>query len=199
MLSVTCYFSPQSGYAYLGHDRLCRIAAELGASIAWRPIDIMRVFSESGITPPAKQAPARLAYRKDDMVRWSRAANLPLNPAPRFWPVQTDAVCRAIVAAERLDGDAAVFIGAVHRAVWTDEENIADTATLMRIAAACGFNADALAGLAAAPETAETAGRYTAEAVAAGVFGSPSYIVGGELFWGQDRLEFVSQRLKELS
>lgn len=199
MLTITCYFSPQSGYAYLGHDRLCRIAADHGAVILWRPMDIIKVFTESGTTPPAKQAPARLTYRKADMARWAEALNLQLNPAPRFWPVPTSTACRMIIAAERTGGAIATFIGAVHHAVWADEANIGDTETLLRIAGECGFDADALATLATSPEVAKTEASYTAEAVAAGVFGSPSYVVGGEMYWGQDRLDFVARRLEELA
>ena len=199
MRAITCYFSPQSGYAYLGHDRLCRIAEAHGAAILWRPVDIVKVFAESGIVPPAKQSPARAAYRRADMARWAEALNLPLNPAPRYWPVQTVAACKMIIAAGRLGGAVGTFIGAVHHAVWAGEENIADSGTLLRIAGECGFDTNALAAVAYMPEVAETAESHTAEAVAAGVFGSPSYVVGGELFWGQDRLDFVARRLTEMA
>jgi 2-hydroxychromene-2-carboxylate isomerase len=186
MPPIACYFSPQSGYAYLGHDRLCRIAAEHGASILWRPVDIAKVFAESGTTSPAKQSPVRLAYRQADMARGAKALGLPLNAKPPFWPVNTIPACRMIIAAERSGADAAAVIGAVFRAVWTRDMDIAATQTLTRIATELGLDAAALARLAETPEVAGILEGYTAEAVAAGVFGSPSYVVGGEVFWGQD-------------
>lgn len=199
MADVACYFSPQSGFAYLGHDRLCRIAAEQGASILWRPVDIAKVFAESGTTSPAKQSPVRLAYRRADMARCAEALGLPLNPVPPFWPVNTILACRMIVAAERSGADVAAYAGAVFRAIWTRDMDISASDTLTLLASELGLDGDRLARLADGPEAAETLERYTAEAIAAGVFGSPTYVIGGERFWGQDRLDFVAARLESLA
>lgn len=196
MPSVACYFSPQSGFAYLGHDRFCRIAAEHGASVFWRPVDIGKVFAESCTTSPAKQAPVRLAYRRADMARSAKALGLPLNPVPPFWPVNTIPACRMIVAAERSGLDVAAYTAAVFRAIWTRDMDISASETLMLLAGELGMDGESLARNADSAEAAETLERYTAEAVAAGVFGSPTYVVNGELFWGQDRLDFVAARLK---
>ena len=104
-----------------------------------------------------------------------------------------------IIAAERSGVDAAAYIGAVFQAIWTRDMDISATETLMRIADELGLDGAALASLAQTPDIAGILEGYTAEAVAAGVFGSPTYVVGGELFWGQDRLDFVANRLKELA
>ena len=196
MPTVACYFSPQSGFAYLGHDRFCRIAAEHGASVFLRPVDIGKVFAESGTTSPAKQAPVRLAYRRADMARSAEALGLPLNPVPPFWPVNTIPACRMIIAAERSGLDVAAYTAAVFRAIWTRDMDISASETLMLLAGELGMDGESLARNADSAEAAETLERYTAEAVAAGVFGSPTYVVNGELFWGQDRLDFVAARLK---
>ncbi len=199
MPDVACYFSPQSGFAYLGHDRLIRIAAENGASILWRPVDIAKVFAESGTTSPAKQSPVRLAYRRMDMARYAKALGLPLNAVPPFWPVNTIPACRMIIAAERSGADTAAYIGAVFQATWTRDMDASASATLMLLANELGLDGERLARIADSPETADTLERYTAEAVAAGVFGSPTYVIDGELFWGQDRLDFVANRLEAVS
>jgi 2-hydroxychromene-2-carboxylate isomerase len=199
MPDVACYFSPQSGFAYLGHDRLTRIAAEHDATVLWRPVDIAKVFAESGTTSPAKQSPVRLAYRRMDMARCAEALGLPLNPVPPFWPVNTILAARMIIAAERSGADTAAYIGAVFRAIWTRDMDTSASETLMLLASELGIDGAKLAHIADGPETAETLERYTAAAVAAGVFGSPTYVIEGELFWGQDRLDFVADRLKALS
>lgn len=199
MPSVACYFSPQSGFAYLGHDRFIRIAAEHGASILWRPIDIARVFAESGTTSPAKQSPVRLAYRRTDMARYAKALGVPLNAVPPFWPVNTIPACRTIIAAERLGADVAAYIGAVFRAIWTRDMDISANRTLNALASELGLDGESLARTADGAEVAETLERYTSEAIAAGVFGSPTYVIAGERFWGQDRLDFVASRLKGLA
>lgn len=197
MTAVRCYFSPQSGYAYLGHARLCRIAAETGATILWRPVDIGTVFAESGTVPPPKQSAVRLAYRRADMARFAAALGLPLNPTPPFWPAATGLAQRLIVAAEAEEHDPAALIGAILAAVWARDLDIGDPATLVRLATEEGLDGEALVRLADTPEIAASAAAHTAEAVAAGVFGSPSYIVGDELFFGQDRLDFVEAALRD--
>ena len=199
MQSVACYFSPQSGFAYLGHDRLIRSAAEHGVSILWRPVDIARVFAESGTTSPAKQSPVRLAYRRADMARYAKALGLPLNAVPPFWPVNTIPACRAIIAAEQLGADVAAYTGAVFRAIWTRDMDISAAETLVLLASELGLDGESLAHAADGPDVAEALERYTSEAIAAGVFGSPTYVIDGERFWGQDRLDFVASRLKELA
>jgi 2-hydroxychromene-2-carboxylate isomerase len=199
MPDVACYFSPQSGFAYLGHDRLSRIAAEHGATILWRPVDIGKLFAESGTTPPPKQSPVRLAYRRADMARTADALGLPLNAKPPFWPVNTIPACRMIIAAQRSGADVAGYIGAVFRAIWVRDMDISAPETLKLLAVELGLDGESLARIADSPEAAATLERYTAEAVAAGVFGSPTYVIDGELFWGQDRLDFVASRLKALS
>ena len=199
MPDVACYFSPQSGFAYLGHDRLTRIAAEHGATVLWRPVDIAKVFAESGTTSPAKQSPVRLAYRRADMARYAKALGLPLNPMPPFWPVNTIPAARMIIAAERSGADVAAYIGAVFRAIWTRDMDTSASETLMLLASELGLDGEDLARVAGSRQTEDTLARYTAEAVAAGVFGSPTYVIDGERFWGQDRLDFVASRLKALS
>jgi 2-hydroxychromene-2-carboxylate isomerase len=199
MPDIACYFSPQSGFAYLGHDRLIRIAADHGATILWRPVDIVKVFADSGTTPPPKQSPVRLAYRRADMARTAKAYGLPLNAVPPFWPVNTIPACRMIIAAERSGADVAAYIGAVFQAIWVRDMDISAPGTLAVLANELGLDGESLARVAGSPEAAETLERNTAEAVAAGVFGSPTYVIDGERFWGQDRLDFVAAKLKALS
>lgn len=193
MPEIICYFSPQSGYAYLGHTRLVAIAREHGATILWRPVDILKVFAEGGSTAPAKQSPVRNAYRKKDIVRWAKLAGIPINTEPKFWPTDTLPACRLIAAAEIKGLDVTELAGACLAAVWARDLQISERANLIRIADEIGLNGAELAELSDTVEAAARIERNTAEAIAAGVFGSPSYIVDGELYFGQDRLDFVAQ------
>lgn len=198
MPEIVCFFSPQSGYAYLGHDRLLALAARHGAKIRWRPVDILTVFAESQTTPPAKQSPIRAAYRRSDMARFAKLRSLPLNPSPPFWPTQSAPACRMIIAADVTGDDPANYVGAVLKAIWARDLDISSIETLISLAGEVGFDGADLARLAATPAIQAKLQEHTAEAIAAGVFGSPSYVVGGELFWGQDRLDFVSAKLAEV-
>lgn len=199
MSEIICYFSPQSGYAYLGHKRLVAIAHEHGATILWRPVDILQVFAEGGSTAPAKQSPVRNAYRKVDIVRWARLRGIPINTEPAYWPTDTLPACRMIAVAQLQGIDATALIGACLGAVWAQDIQISQRTNLIRLANEVGLDGAHLATLSDSVEAAERVQRNTAEAIAAGVFGSPSYVVGGELFFGQDRLDFVAAKLAELA
>ncbi|MDI4663879.1 2-hydroxychromene-2-carboxylate isomerase [Xanthobacter autotrophicus] len=195
MPEITCYFSPQSGYAYLGHPRLVAIAREHGASILWRPVDILKVFAEGGSTAPAKQSPVRNAYRKQDIVRWAKLRGIPMNTEPSFWPTDTLPACRLIAAAQMEGIDPAALIFACLGAVWARNIQISERANLIRLADEVGLDGARLAELSDSVGAAEQVQRNTAEAIEAGVFGSPSYVVNGQLYFGQDRLDFVAAAL----
>jgi 2-hydroxychromene-2-carboxylate isomerase len=197
MSEITCYFSPQSGYAYLGHDRFRAIAAEHRAAIRWKPVDIVKVFAANDTTAPARQAPARVAYRRMDMARTAALLDLPLNATPPFWPTDTLPACRMIVAAELSGADPAALVGAILSAIWARDLDISAIGTLVALAGEVGLDGTALRATAETPGAAAALEANTAEAIVAGVFGSPTYVFDEELFWGQDRLDLLSLRLKE--
>jgi 2-hydroxychromene-2-carboxylate isomerase len=196
--TVTYFLAPQSPFAYLGHARLVEIARAAGARIDIKPCDLGRVFTASGGLPLAKRAPQRQAYRLLELQRWSSFFKLPMKLQPTFFPVPGDPAARLIIAARTsLGGEAAVNLaGAIMRALWEDDRNIGDDATLAQVATSCGYDGPMLV------KSSQTAGvqaeyeKNTDEALAANVFGSPWYIVDGEGFWGQDRLDFVERALK---
>lgn len=192
---IDYYLFPNSPWTYLGHARLGAIAAHYGARVRVRPIDAGRVFPVSGGVPLNKRAPQRQAYRLVELARWRDYLGVPLNLQPKFFPVATEAAARLIVAAAQTS-DAAAFAvaGRVLAAVWAEQCDIADEATLQALADAAGLDG---AQLLARSRSAEVAARYdafTREAIELQVFGAPTYVYRGELFWGQDRLEFFLAR-----
>jgi carboxymethylenebutenolidase len=195
--TIDYYFAPNSPYVYLGHDRFVRIARAAGARINVRPVDLGgKVFPVSGGLPLAKRAPQRQAYRLVELRRWSEWLDVPLKLAPRFFPVSSDDAARLIIAVDAKDGsDAALRLtGAVSRAVWVEDRNIAEEGVLAGLLAACELPAARLEE----SHSQAVPARYeidTQEAIDAGVFGAPSYVIDGEIFWGQDRLDFVQRRL----
>ncbi|MGE5170061.1 MAG: 2-hydroxychromene-2-carboxylate isomerase [Rudaea sp.] len=193
---VDYYFTPVSPWTYLGHDRFVALARRHGAAIAAKPIDLGRVFPVSGGVPLRERAPQRQAYRLVELRRWSSYLGIPLNPQPAHFPVSADLASRWIVAALEQDVEAALaFAGALGRAVWAEERNIAERETLAAIARARSLDADALDERANAPDIATRYGVLTQEAIDRGVFGAPTYVYAGELFWGQDRLDFLDRAL----
>ncbi|MFZ9502436.1 MAG: 2-hydroxychromene-2-carboxylate isomerase [Beijerinckiaceae bacterium] len=191
------YFSPMSGYSYLGVGALDDLARRRGATVEHRPMDVMKVFAVAGATPPARQSPARLAWRQADMARWAARRGLPVNLKPRFWPVDADLAACAILAAQDAAQDADALAQAILAAVWARDLNIADPDVIGALARECGLDAD---GLLARARSEATRARYdacTQQAIEAGVFGAPTYVIDGDMFFGQDRLDFVEERLSE--
>ena len=189
------YFAPQSPFAYLGHARLAALAKQYGVQVDVRPCDLGKVFSVSGGLPLVQRAPQRQAYRLLELQRWSDLFGLKLNPQPKFFPVSGDAAAKLIVATRLVHGnDAALLLsGAIMQAVWADEKNIADEDTLAALAIDCGHDGRELLKSAETASVQSEYDRFTAEAIAANVFGSPWYVIDGEGYWGQDRLDFVER------
>jgi 2-hydroxychromene-2-carboxylate isomerase len=193
---VDYYFTPVSPYSYLGHDRFVALARRHGAAIAVKPIDLGRVFPVSGGVPLKQRAPQRQAYRLVELARWSSFLGIPLNLHPAHFPVPADLASRWILAAlEQGADDALAFAGSLGRAVWAEERNIADVEPLAAIARSHGLDVAALDERADAPDIATRYGVLTQEAIDRGVFGAPTYVYAGELFWGQDRLDFLDRAL----
>ena len=197
MQTLDYYFAPQSPWVYLGHERLARIAAAAGGAVRVLPVDLGgRVFPVSGGLPLGQRAPQRQAYRLLELKRFSEWLKLPLHVKPQYFPVAGDDAARLIIAVDQQDGSAAAMqiAGHVMRAVWVEQRNIAQPGTLAELLAEAGLPAARLEA-SRAPEVQAQYERYTQQAIDAGVFGAPSVVIDGEIFWGQDRLDFVERRL----
>ncbi len=197
MKTIRYYFSPKSPWTYLGHERLIAIAKRHDATIEARPVKLDAIFPVSGGLPLNQRAAQRQAYRITELTRWSRHLGLPLNPHPEFFPVDDLDAAKTVAAAIALHGhDAALKLaGALLRAVWAQERNIADPETLVQIGNECGL--DGVALYAGREDAAELYDRYTNDAIALQVFGAPWYEYRGVSFWGQDRLDFLDRALAE--
>lgn len=195
--TVDYYFVPQSPWAYLGHERFAALLRETGAAVRVLPMDLGKIFPLSGGLPLQKRAPQRQAYRLLELRRFSQALDIPLHPEPRFFPVAGDPAARLITAVVLHDGDEAAMrlTGAVLAAVWAQQRDIADDATLAALLAENGLDAARLAQ-SRQPEVQARYDENTQAAIDLNVFGAPSYVIDGELFWGQDRLDFVARRLR---
>ena len=197
MTTIDYYFAPQSPWTYLGHLRFWDIARAAKAPIRVLPVDLGgKVFPVSGGMPLAKRAPQRQAYRLAELQRFSSYLHAPIELQPKFFPVSGDDAARLIIAVEAKHGEfAAMHIAdAVLRAVWVEQRNIADEATLATLLKERELPAARLAD----SHSQAVQERYEANtqaAIEAGVFGAPSYVIDGEIFWGQDRLDFVQRRL----
>lgn len=193
---IDYFFTVGSPFAYLGHDRFTAIVARHGAQVNVKPIDLGKVFAVSGGLPLKQRSPQRQAYRLRELARWSALLDKPLNPQPRFFPVAGDLGARwTLAVAEQGSAPALRLAGALMRAVWAEERNVADAATLAEVAREQGLDAAAIATRAASDEIGARYDQITSEAIDRQVFGAPSFIYRDELFWGQDRLDFLDRAL----
>jgi 2-hydroxychromene-2-carboxylate isomerase len=195
-ITIDYYFTPQSPWTYLGHERFVRMAHAAGAAVRVLPVDFGKIFPASGGLPLGQRAPQRQAYRLVELQRFSEHLQMPLNRQPKYFPVSGDPAARLITAVDQQDGsDAAMALGgAIFRAVWAEERDIASEQVLAEILQASGLDAGRMAQ-SKSPEVQQLYEAHTRRAIEAGVFGAPSYVVEGEIFWGQDRLDLLEKKL----
>ncbi len=193
--TVDYYYALASPWSYLGHERFRQIAARTGAEACFMPIEVPVLFPAMGTLSLKDRPEARKTYRLAELARWRAHLDIPLTLQPKHFPVPDTAAAGMVIAAQEGGDDGASLSGAFMRAVWAEERDIADVATLDGIAAAEGHDGPALR---AAAETDAVRKRYRANteaAMASNVFGVPAWVIDGEMFWGQDRLDFVERAL----
>jgi len=195
MAHIDYYFSTISPYTYLAGERLEQVAQKHGASITYKPLDILALFGRTGGTPPKDRHPSRQAWRLQELTRQSRKLDMPLNLKPAHWPTNQAPSAYAVIAAQSSgEGDVGKLIRAILRSVWADEKDVAEADVLQACLKEAGFDPSlADSGMV---EAAETYARNLDEAVAANVFGAPTFVTDtGQTFWGQDRIEDLDLHL----
>jgi 2-hydroxychromene-2-carboxylate isomerase len=197
-ITIDYYVSLNSPWTYLGSAPFAEIAKRHGATVNIKPAKFGPIFEQTGGLPLPKRSPQRQAYRLMDLKRWREVRERPLNLEPKYFPCNDLPATRLVIAAKLQGKDAHLLSLELGRALWEREETLADPATIAAAAERAGLDAAALR--AAGPSDAELDAlleQYTEEAVKAGVFGAPSYVLpSGEIFWGQDRLELLDRALK---
>ncbi len=192
---IDYYFTPTSPWAYLGHERFVAIAKRHNAHIEVKPVDFGRVFPVSGGLPLAQRPKQRQAYRLMELKRWREFLGVPLNLTPKHAPVPPELAARLIIAADMKELNAMALSLAIHRAAWVEDRNISDPETLKAVCAENGRKPEFLWEAEQNEETKRRYDAYTQEAIDRQVFGAPTYVYKDELFWGQDRLDFLDRAL----
>ena len=195
--TIDYYLAPQSPWTYFGHQRMWDLANQAKAEIRVMPVDLGQVFPLSGGLPLGKRAPQRQAYRLVEMARFSKHLNMPMHLKPKFFPVAGDDAARVIIAVDLHHGTQAAMAitGAILKAVWAQERDIADTQVLGELLVEQNLDAACLAQATQA-DVQDRYTQYTQRAIDVGVFGAPTYVIEDEMYWGQDRLDFVARHLQ---
>ena len=195
MAHIDYYFATTSPYTYLAGTRLEEIAARHGATIAYKPLDVIALFGRTGGVPPRDRHESRQEYRAQELRRQAKKRDMPFNLRPAHWPTNPAPSSYAIIAATAEEGgDLGALAHGFTRACWAEERDISDDGVIREVLEAAGFDPGlADRGLLSG---AETYARNLEHAVLAGAFGAPFYVTDGdERFWGQDRLDDLDAHL----
>jgi 2-hydroxychromene-2-carboxylate isomerase len=199
MAEIEYFYSAHSAFAYLGSARFMAIARAAGRRIAHRPMDLRRVVPESGSLPFGKRSKAHVAYFFGrEIERWSELRGAPtMAGIPTTHANDPGLANRMLIAGLGRGIDIDGLAHAMLEAHWRNDANLADPATLAGIGRAVGVDVDALLDEAATPKVQQVYQANTEEAIRRAVFGSPTYVVDGDMFYGQDRLELVERALQQ--
>ncbi|GGF87254.1 2-hydroxychromene-2-carboxylate isomerase [Azorhizobium oxalatiphilum] len=192
---IAYFFSVVSPWSFLGHTRFMELAATHGATVDFHPVELGPVFAETGGLPLAKRAPQRQRMRLVELQRWRLKLGLDFHIQPQHWPFDGSQVDRTVLAAIKAGHPVDDLIRRLFSGVWQRQENLADPAVVVDILDELGLPGALLLEQA---DTEEVRAAYLANretALAADVFGAPSYVLDGEVFWGQDRLDLLADAL----
>lgn len=200
-ITIDYYLSLNSPWTYIGSGPFAEIARRYGATVNVKPAKFGPIFEQTGGLPLPKRSPQRRAYRLMELNRWREFWGIPLNVEPKFFPSDDAAATRLVIAAKLQGKDAHKLSLELGRAIWEREESFAEPSVMASAAQRSGLDAAALrAGGPSDAELDTLFEQFTQEALKAGVFGAPSYVLpSGEIFWGQDRLELLERALKKLA
>jgi 2-hydroxychromene-2-carboxylate isomerase len=193
---IDYYFSVLSDWAYIGGERLELLARRYQIKINHMPMRLGMIYANTGGILLQKRSRQRQDYRVTELVRWSQHLGIPIDVFPKYYPTDDQLSSCMIIAAQRAGADAGLLANAILRAIWAQNRDISDGATLRMIADGLGMDGTALLKSAVEHESIAKLDTFTKEATERGVFGSPFYIFQDDLFWGQDRLQFLEQRLR---
>lgn len=193
---IDYYFSLVSPWAYLGHAPFVDIARRHELAINYKPVFLGRVFAETGGLPLAQRHPARQRYRLVELQRWRDRRGVPLNVHPKHWPFDVTLADRFVVAIQATHQDPDPFLRRAFAGVWAEDRNLADPLVLAELAEQAGLDSASLLDLAQGSTTEALYALNLENAVGRDVFGSPAYVLDGEVFWGQDRLDLLDDALE---
>mgnify|MGYP001276526214 FL=1 len=194
--TIDYFMSPSSPWTYLGSKLFTKLAAENKRLVNVYPVNFGKIFPVSGGLPLPKRAAQRQAYRLLELHRWKSRRKSAMKVEPTNFPSTAAIPSLAIIAARELGHDALKFSNLILAALWEEDLNIDDPKIIGLLCERSNLNQQAILDYAYSNAAEEKYEQFTNFAIEKSVFGAPSYIVDGELFWGQDRLDFVSEKLK---
>ena len=193
--SVEFIFDVGSPYSYLAYHQLPKVARAAGADIIWTPVLLGALFQATGASSPA-EIPAKGRHTYIDLLRWAKAYGISIKMNPNF-PINTLPLMRGAVAMQmRSEVDFHRYLSAIFSAMFEEPVNLGDPNEIGKVLAKAGFDPMQFMTLIADQAVKDKLKENSKNAVARGAFGAPTFFVGEEMYWGQDRLHFVAEALK---
>lgn len=193
---IDYYFSMGSPWVFLGHAAFMDLALRHGLAVNHKPILLGRVFEQTGGLPLPRRHPARQRYRLVELQRWRERRGVALNLQPRHSPFDVTLADRFVIAILAARGDPDPFMRRAFAGIWQEERDLADPAVVAELAGEAGYDPAPLLAAAQGDVTEAVYALNLENAVAADVFGSPAYVLDGEVFWGQDRIDLLAHALE---
>jgi 2-hydroxychromene-2-carboxylate isomerase len=197
-MKIEYFYGIPSPFSYLGSLKLQSIAKKYNAEIIEKPCDLVGgIFTKTGGIPVPQRSPQRQKYRLDEIKRWSEFLNIKINIKPKFFPPKDPHLPAKFTIAANLLGTKVVFGHELLKQLWSEEKDISDEKNIEFVSNNLQINFKELSELAKSEKVSKIYRDNTEEAIKKNVFGAPTYIFNNELFWGQDRLEFLERALKD--
>lgn len=193
---IDYFFFCASPFVYLGHRAVCAVAEKHGVSLRPKPINLPAVWANSGSVPLGQRTPLRQRYRLLEIERIALWRGLPINTQPKFFPVDPTLADKCVIALVSQNIDALPVMGDIFAAVWANEMDISNEAVIAGILTKHGHDASDVMVRAKSDAVEVARQTNTDEAIAADAVGVPAYVVDGEVFWGQDRIELIDHMLE---
>ncbi len=195
--TVDYYFTIPSPWAYLAGPRFYNLTQRNNLVVNWKPIDLFQAFALVGTKKVSDRAPQIRANRLTELARWGDYLDMPINIEPKYFPPNPEPANRMVIAAVNKECNLHKLVEDYMSAVWVQEEDISKPSTVIRIANRNGLNGEELYDFSQGIKISEQLDRNTEEAISRNVFGAPTWIFEGELFWGQDRIDFLTRAIEK--
>ena len=197
-MKIEYFYSLASPFSFLGSEKLQSIAKKYSVEIVEKPCDLVGgIFSKTGGVPVPQRSLQRQKYRLDELKRWSEFLNININIKPKFFPPKDPHIPAKYTIAANLLGIKIIFGHELLKNLWIEEKNISDEKNIQLVSEQFKIDFNELSSLANSEKVSKIYIENTEEAIQKNVFGAPTYIFNNELFWGQDRLEFLDRALKK--
>ena len=197
-MKIEYFYSLASPFTFLGSEKFQTIAKKYNVEIVEKPCDLVGgIFSKTGGVPVPKRSSQRQKYRLDELKRWSEFLNIKINLKPKFFPPKDPHIPAKYTIAANLLGTKILFGHEILKKLWVEEKDISDEKNIELISKQFKINFIKLSTLAKSEKVSKIYADNTEEAIQKNVFGAPTYFLNNELFWGQDRLEFLERALKK--